>query len=354
MNAHQGSSAVSRREALRERDREQEQAVIARLTSLGAALDGEPDPAFRAAARSRLVAMAAVRAPGTPVAAGRPTVREGWRRRLTAGLATVAVAAAALTTLVALGAGSGPGDPLYGVKRGTEQTELALAGHWRRGPILLDLAGTRLAELRALAARPSPDQALMLQTLHTMDAETADAAGWFAARALDSHSAAPLDQLAQWRSGQSTALAVLRPELPTTVSTAVDHSLGVLMAAQRRVDAVRMTLTPAAVPPVTRKPTGSAPTGSLPGAPSSVVGTPGAGAPSSGTARSGSIPAAPTTGPLPTLPSPGASSGPGGLPTLPVPVPGASSLPTTGLSLPTLPVPSGAAICVGPISVGHC
>ena len=139
----------------------------------------------------------------------------------------MAVAAAALTALVAFAAGSGPGDPLYGVKRGTEQAQLALAGHWRRGPILLDLAGTRLAELRGLAVRSSPDQTLMLRTLQTMDGETADGTSWLAARALATHSAAPLDQLVRWRSGQSDALVALRPQLPTTVSSAVDHSLAV-------------------------------------------------------------------------------------------------------------------------------
>src|SRR4029453_17152493 len=43
--------------------RDREDAVVARLQALATDLDGEPDPAFRAATRARLVAMAAVRTP---------------------------------------------------------------------------------------------------------------------------------------------------------------------------------------------------------------------------------------------------------------------------------------------------
>ena len=52
--------------------------VVARCTQLAPHLDGEPDPAFRAATRARLVAMAAVRTPepepvsGLQAAPGRP------------------------------------------------------------------------------------------------------------------------------------------------------------------------------------------------------------------------------------------------------------------------------------------
>jgi hypothetical protein len=37
--------------------------IVTRLRRLASLLDGEPDPAFRAATRARLVAMAAVRTP---------------------------------------------------------------------------------------------------------------------------------------------------------------------------------------------------------------------------------------------------------------------------------------------------
>jgi hypothetical protein len=349
VTAHRGSSAGTRREALRERDTEREQAVIARLATLATALDGEPDPDFRAASRARLVAMAAVRTPGAPVVERPPTAPHRVWRRLTAGLATVAVVAAALTALVALAAGSGPGDPLYGVKRGTERAELALASD--SGPVLLHQAGTRLAEVRALAAHSSPDAALIEATLHTMDSQTADAAAWFDARAVDSHSAAPVAEFSHWASGQSTALARLRSQLPAAASTAVQHSLDLLAAAQNRADAIRMTLTPATRPPATGTTGGSGSNPRSPRAPTSVVGGPGTGAltnapvPNLGTAP------APGTGGVPALPTPGASPGIGGLPTLPVPQ---GSVPRAILPLPTLTMPTGTSVCLGPLPIGSC
>ena len=57
--------------------------VVARLHELAPHLDGEPQPAFRAATRARLVAMAAVRTTGPEQATGRErllAVRAGWRR----------------------------------------------------------------------------------------------------------------------------------------------------------------------------------------------------------------------------------------------------------------------------------
>ena len=60
MNAHTGSHAAPRRGAA---VRAREEALIGRLGELGTALDGEPDPTFREATRTRLVAMGAVRTP---------------------------------------------------------------------------------------------------------------------------------------------------------------------------------------------------------------------------------------------------------------------------------------------------
>jgi hypothetical protein len=301
--------------------------------------------------------MAAVRTPGTPEIVAPVPVRARWRRRLAASLTAAAVAVTALAALIAIAAGSGPGDPLYGVKRGTEQAQLALAGDSRRGPVLLDLARLRLAELRTLAGAPSPDPALLLQTLHTMDAQTADAAAWFDARAVTTHSTAPLDQLSNWSSGQSTGLAALPAQLPTAVSTAVQHSLGVLTAARTGADAVRVTLTTTPRPPATGKTGNSAPIGGSPTAPTSVAGRPSGPVVSPVPRGQGGSPLAPAPN-VPTLPSPSSSGGIGGvLPTVPVP---GGSIPATGLPLPALPSlpslapPAGTTVCVGPIHVGSC
>lgn len=349
MSAHEGSSAATRRGALRARDSEREQAVITRLSTLAPALDGEPDPAFRAAARARLVAMAAVRTPGPPAAEGRPTVQRRVWRRLTAGLATVAVVAAALTALLALAAGAGPGDPLYGIKRGTERAELALAGD--SGPVLLHQAGLRLAEVRGLARQPSPDSALVVATLQAMDAQTTDAAAWFDARAVGSHSTAPVARFSHWASGQSSTLAALRAQLPADTSAAVQHSLDLLAAARAKAEGIGMTLTTVTRPPATGTTGGSAGISPSPGAPTSVVGGPGSGTVGQAPVPHGSTVPTPGSGAVPRVTSPGPSTGIGGVPTLPVPH---ASAPSTTLPLPSLPVPSGTAVCVGPLTVGSC
>ena len=102
---------------------DREDAVVARLHALAPHLDGEPDPAFRAATRARLVAMAAVRSPEPePVSglkrflAGRADdTRPQWRTRLTAGLAGAALTVTAAASLVALADDARPGDVLYGL-----------------------------------------------------------------------------------------------------------------------------------------------------------------------------------------------------------------------------------------------
>lgn len=349
MSAHEGSPAGTRRAALRERDSEREQAVIARLSTLAPALDGEPDPAFRAATRARLVAMAAVRTPGAVVAEVREPVQRRVWRRLTASLATAAVVAAALAALLAFAAGSGPGDPLYGLKRSTERAELALASD--SGPVLLHQAGVRLAEVRGLARQPSPDSALVVQTLHTMDAQTTDAAAWFDARAVGRHSPAPVAEFSHWATGQSNALTALRAQLPPATSTAVQHSLDLLAAARTRADAIRMSLTTVPPAPATASTGGNGPGGHTPGTPTSGVGGSGPGAVTTAPLPTGGISPAPGSGTVPRLPTPGAPTGIGGLPTLPVPQ---ASLPHVNLPLPSIPTPGGTAACVGPLHVGSC
>ena len=80
--------------------RDREDAVITALRELAPHLDGEPDPAFRAATRARLVAMAAVRSPEPERVRGLRRLLAGrgddtglprLRSRLTAGVAGAAL-----------------------------------------------------------------------------------------------------------------------------------------------------------------------------------------------------------------------------------------------------------------------
>ena len=272
MTTHDSNAAPSRRAARRGDD--QDTRVVTMLQELALQLDVEPDPEYRRAARQRLVAMAAVRTP-EPV---RPTALRRllaaravdapagrWRTRATAGLAGAALTVTSLATLVALAAGAGPGDVLYGVKRGTEQTQLALAGD-SRGRALLDLARTRLDELDDLDG----DAGLVRSTLATMDDQTTEGASWYLARAVDTSDPAPLDRVSRWAGEQSAQLDGVRAGIPPEASDDVAASLGLLDAITQRTDGLRTALDCTAGPALA----GSDQLGPVPGECAAAVGTP--------------------------------------------------------------------------------
>ena len=369
--------------------------VVARLHELAPHLDGEPDPAFRAATRARLVAMAAVRAPEPEPAtrlerllAARATdvAPSRWRSRLTAGLAGAAMAVTAMAALVAVSTDARPGDVLYGVKRGTEQTQLALAGD-ARGQTLLDFASTRLDELERLPA--GADSALVLETLRTMDEQTTEGAAWLAGHAVTTQDPEPLGSLETWTAEQGDTLAALAPRLPDDAADEARTSLTLLDDITTRAAGLRSALDCAGGPAVS----GADSLGPLPVdcAPEQAANAPGGGAGSSDApapgAPSGSVPPATTTDAVPgpgggtepgePPPGSGSGSGPGGvevpttlprpsLPSLPVPVPvplpplpqlpgqnaGSNSAPVPPLlDVPPAPVP----LCLPPLAtLGDC
>lgn len=372
MISRNGSAVHSRSTAARE------DAVVARLHDLAPHLDGEPDPAFREAMRARLVAMAAVRSPEPePVSplrrllAARAT--DGpfapWRARLTAGLAGAALTVTALSTLVALADDAQPGDVLYGVKRGTEQTQLALAGD-SRGQTLLALASTRLGEVQALvsedaAALPATgaptgsatqivlaagaDPQLVIDTLDTMDDQTTEGAAWLTERAMASDDAGPLDDLASWTSAQASGLTALADDVPGEAREALDESLALLADIGSRVSGLQPALDCASGPATD----GADALGPLPGAceagspaPPQAGTEPGNTAPGSGgtsanqpsTGGPGTATGQPGTG------TPGSSAANGGGGT--GEVPSGSGLPTPGVPVPTVPPVTAPSITV--------
>jgi hypothetical protein len=330
--------------------RDREEMVVARLQSLAPHLDGEPDPAFRAATRARLVAMAAVRTPEPePVSAWRrllttaPAAPSRLRTRLTAGLAGAALTVTALATVVAVSTDARPGDALYGLKRGTEQTQLALAGD-SRAETLLDFARTRLEEVRALDG----DADLVVETLATMDEQTTEGAALLAERAVENGDEAPLDTLEEWAEVQSAGLADVRDDVPAGAEAAVDDSLGLLAEITTRSDGLHTALGcsdgPATLP---ADELGPVPGLCLPGgtgAPAPGETDPGLGTPPS--APGGTPGQPPAEGVDPQAPG---TDGPGGgllppvVPNLPKPPPVTGetpSLPLPSLPLPSLPLPS--------------
>jgi hypothetical protein len=341
VTTHESNAAPSRRAA--RRGDEQDARVVTMLQELAPQLDVEPDTEYQRAARQRLVAMAAVRTPEPvrPTAlrrllAGRavdaPAGR--WRTRATAGLAGAALTVTSLATLVALAAGAGPGDVLYGVKRGTEQTQLALAGD-SRGQTLLDLARTRLEELDDLDG----DTGLITSTLATMDDQTTEGATWYLARALDTSDTAPLDTVSRWAGEQSAQLATVGAGLPADSTDDVAASLVLLGSITQRADGWRSALAcPQAPGPAPAAPDRLGP---VPGAcvaavetpTSPVPGTPIPGAPVPGTP----VPGAPVPGaPVPGDPAPGGTPPQAGLSTTPG-EPGSPALPTGAPPAPQVP-----------------
>ena len=344
--------------------RDREDAVVARLHSLAPHLDGEPDPAFRAATRARLVAMAAVRTPAPPrVSPFRRLLTEGmpsparWRTRLTAGLAGAALTVTALATVVAVAADARPGDLLYDLKRGTEETQLALAGD-ARGETLLELAGTRLDEVRSLVddgvtALPAgssgsgetvlaagADAALIVETLQTMDAQTAEGAAWLTERAVTTEIAGPLELLSGWASAQSDELAGLRDDVPAAAEDDVADSLVLLADIAARVSGLGSALDCPAGPAVA----GADELGPVPAlcaSDGSTATAPGGTTDPGGSTASPAVPGSGTAA-VPSLPGPSVPSVGGVVPSAPgsigggVPTQVLPPLPTTGLPVPTL------------------
>ncbi|HET6394954.1 MAG TPA: DUF5667 domain-containing protein [Blastococcus sp.] len=390
---------------------QREDAVVARLQGLAPHLDGEPDAAFRDATRARLVAMAAVRTPEPAPATGlqrllavrAPDVRPSrWRSRLTAGLAGAALTVTALAGLVAVAEGARPGDVLYDLKRGTEQTQLAVAGD-ARGQTLLDFASTRLDEIEELVgdsgtALPAAsagqdagtvsaagaDPALVLETLRTMDEQTAEGAVWLTDRAVASRDGRPLDDLAAWAAGQSGELAALQPRMPEEATAAVGQSLALLTEIGARTDALDTALacpggaavagsdrlgpvpapcrTPEPAPPATSGGPTEPGTGSVPGAT-----TPGSAAPGQPADPSTTVPGVPGTSggqqSTPSVPVPVPTPTPGGglVPSLPLPLPlpgntgGGAASTTTSPPVVKLPPVGPITLCLPPLAtVGNC
>lgn len=253
-----------------------------------------PSADFRDGLRQRLVAVAAV-APHNAAVATRSTRSLAALDRLVGSWRSqrrIAVAAGVMATVVGV-AGVGvagnrslPGDPLYGIKRGTEAIQLATThGLVARGELHLRLAGERLHEVERLSgvaeaiAVPGQSSAVaplapapafggtlsskIVGTLGRMDAETLAGSADLTAAYEDSHDTAPLEALVSFTRSQQQRLDRVLPDLPDRARSAAVASLGVLkqvdaaagdlLSGGQCTDACRPTPTPAptAGPPVT-------------------------------------------------------------------------------------------------------
>ena len=232
----------------------------ARLAALAdrlrtAAPDIGPQPAFRAALRGRLLAVAAVGAaePAPAPARRRPRLGLGLTIGATASVVAVAV------VVVAVGTRSLPGQPLYGVKRAGEGLALlAAAGPLERGTVHLDHAAERLDEVARLMGRDDVFAApagrgqvaaggrtgLVLGALDDMDSDTRTAWQLLGASGAPV-AAATVQALTTFSVRQDRALVSLVPLLPLAARQRVGQSVALV----EEVDAGARSLRPAALPP---------------------------------------------------------------------------------------------------------
>ena len=221
------------------------------------ALDG-PRPEFRAALRQRLVAVATVQGAGVPAVSPATRLREaGETWKVQRRMAVLAGSAAAATAIAGVGLGASrslPGDPFYGVKRATEDVQLATTfGQEAKGRRHLEFARTRLAEVKALTGqssalsdvmpgKPSALAALVdeassdtiVATLQDMDDETRAGANDLIAVYRDSGSRGPLETLDAFTRTQYTDLRQVLPALPTAARAHAISSLALLTAVSKQ------------------------------------------------------------------------------------------------------------------------
>ena len=370
--------------------------LVARLRATGASLSTTtvPRPEFKAALRTRLMAVAAVQAAQAEAGVAARPARAledavSWATgRRAAGVAAGAMASVVAVTGVAVaGSQSLPGDPFYGVKRTTEALQLATAdGDVERGTRHLDFAATRLREVRGLALGRDAAQALPLsagvdgavlagsasdlaagaalggsvaervrKTLADMDTETRKGTELLTEAFRDSQQPEPLRALSRFATRQSDGLERLLPALPAATRDRARVSLALLTGVASETDELLDlgTCGPACDPstsaPAPGSTTGTAPSTAVPGSDPCACEPQPTPAPSSATAPEPGTGSTPGQEPQPTAsstrrpapsstPQPSPSSG-GGLP-LPVPLPEPlPSLPLPEVPLPTLPEP---------------
>jgi hypothetical protein len=368
-------------------------AVAGRLRSLGTDLAPAVTPRaeFRAALRTRLVAVASVRSAdvAAPVPAKNRTLESAvsWTqtRRAQRGIGLAAGAMASVVAVAGIavaGSQSLPGDPFYGVKRGGEALELRTAGgDVAKGSKHLEFAAERLKEVRELslgrdaAFSGSLDQPVastafggsvskrVRGALTDMDRETRTGSDLLTSAYRDSNSDAPLEILSRFAGRQTRDLTALLPDLPAGARPQAESSLALVSrVAVESSQLLAVGVCTGQCAPAQAAPSLPPTTGPMPQpAPNASTEAPCGCQPAPAPARTSDPTPAPTPDPTPeptTAPSPSPSRPtpspspssplpvptevpsevPTAVPSLPVPVPTLTPLPAVDVSLPPLPL----------------
>ena len=369
-------------------ERSPDPAVRELVTALATLPSPAPRPHFRAELRAQLVAV-------TPrlVAEGREEAATASQRRsaersrphlriaaaVRIAVATLAVCAVLLGGAVWLSRSALPGDALYGLKRASENAQLALtADSQQRAEDLLSFAKTRadevselLSQASATASGPqaggiSADKAALIRsTLGSADDDVRQASQLLGGQAVRSRSGGPLDVLLRWAPGQQDRLTDIAGRIPAGgLQQAAQNSATLVAAAAARARALQAdlscsclggagsdTLGPRPCQPCstgTGQPTTSP---AVPTVPAPTTGHHTATATQSAPGPAGHGTASTTSGSGTPAGSSSGTSGGGVLPTLPPPSP--PTLPT--ITVPPLVSPSATctpAITLGPIKIG--
>jgi hypothetical protein len=169
----------------------------------------------------------------------RPIALPRSRRARAAVVVGLAVGTVAISGMSAASGNAMPGDPLYGMKRGTERAQLALAGSdVSRGQLSLAFAKTRMNEAQSLRAEPNR----MATVLADMDNETRTAVRLLTGAAVSRHDPAALDVLDRFTAVQRQALTALKADLPGAAQGTVQPSLALLDQVHLRSVGLRATL----------------------------------------------------------------------------------------------------------------
>ncbi len=386
--------------------------LVDELRATGTALSQAvvPPEDFRAALRTRLLAVAAVQADSPPATAAAPAAPAApaaaavsWRSGTRAGgvLAGALAGIVAVSGVAVAGSQSLPGDPFYGVKRTAEALSLRLSGgELDQGTRHLQLATTRLDEVRGLvlgrdaagddalppaqtaaprrSAPPAAEGPLddrVRDTLSDMDERTTEGQALLNDVFRDDRDRAPLVTLTRWATRQGQRLEALLPSLPAATQDRARLSLSLITGIEAGAEQLlgssacgpacdpsqaAPTAPPFSAPqpdPLPGLPGAFAPCGCVPLLPPAPLSTgPSAPTPSTqpGLVAPGLPEPSPTSAlltPTPTTPAP---TTPGAPPLAPSRPPSPNDLPTApaaipgGLPLPApLPVPS---LPGGPVS----